>query len=782
MKTNKIQANLPKKNKKVLNYIFKQKIQIKIRTRLLITLFLVAFLILGGNAAVFYTQSLQDTDGAIIDAAGRNRMLSQRIGYYSEQVARGDKEDQEVLLEIINLHEDSFYSLKNGGVAPGIAEDRLLPPTNSNILPIVTKAEELWISYKKNAEVIATNEIYIDDQLNPKIKTALDFIEFNSSEMLDRNNEMVKAYVRMNDKKQNILNIVLYVVITIGVLLLLVISSNIRHLVKSIASLTDTSQALAKGNLLARSRIKSNDELGILSQSFNTMADNILEAQSNLETKVELRTSDLGKNKNSLEQQQLAILNILEDVKEEKQRADEQSHELKKFQLAVEKASDHIVITDIEGVVLYANEAVEKITGFTKEEIIGKKAGTKDLWGGLMGLDFYKNFWQTVKAEKKVFSGELNNKRKNGQAYVAQAHISPILDKEGEVIFFVGIERDITREKEIDRMKTEFISLASHQLRTPLSAMKWFLEMLLAGDVGKLTKEQKEMLQDVDQSNERMIALVNGLLNISRIESGRIIVDPKLTDLSLLIKEILKELEQNIKEKKLNLVVSMSEDIGEILVDQSLIREVYLNLMTNAIKYSKKNGEIVIRLSKDSENVVFQIIDDGLGIPEKDQASIFEKFHRASNAVKSETDGTGLGLYLTKAIVESSKGKIWFESEENKGTTFWFTLPLTGVVAQKGEVHLDGIKVDSSKEEVSEIKSDTKAKIEIVEKPEKISKNEVDTTIDHEENLPNVKVESLDNKNQKVQKVAQNDKKDSKVKTKPSKSNIKNKTKIKKIK
>ncbi len=311
----------------------------------------------------------------------------------------------------------------------------------------------------------------------------------------------------------------------------------------------------------------------------------------------------------------------------QRQKIENQFSELKKFKLAVEYASDHIIITDPEGIILYANNAAETITGYSKEEMIGKKAGSKDLWGGQMNSKFYKNLWDTINHKKKVFSGEITNKRKNGQIYISLSKISPVLNGKNEVIFFVGIERDITHEKEVDKMKTEFISLASHQLRTPLSAMKWFLEMLLDGDAGELNNEQKEMVGNIDLSNQRMISLVNGLLNVSRIESGRISVKPQLTDLSKLVKEILVGMEPMIKEKNLKLVVSIHKKMGEILIDPSLIQEVYRNLITNSVKYSKQDGEITIFLSNDDKNVTFQISDEGMGIPQREQSKIFEKFH-----------------------------------------------------------------------------------------------------------------------------------------------------------
>ena len=460
-----------------------------------------------------------------------------------------------------------------------------------------------------------------------------------------------------------------------------------KIMVAPVITLSQLSKKIADGDFSQRApESKRKDEIGTLCRAFNEMIDRVSLIQSEIKKKVDLQTQEIENKASDLEKQRLAILNVLEDVEMEKNRAEEQSKELKKYAMAVENSSDHIVITDAEGKIIYMNPAAERITGFEEKDVLGQKVGGHQNWGGLMSTELYADMWKKIKEDKKLFMGELTNKRKNGEKYIVAASIAPLISKDGVVEFFVGIERDITKIKEVDRMKTEFISLASHQLRTPLSAIKWFLEMLLAGDAGKLSKEQLEFVNNINDSNERMIELVNSLLNVSRIESGRIIIDPKPTSLKELVNQVTLELQPKIEEKGHQLLISVHPDLPEINIDPKLIRNVYLNLISNAIKYTPEKGEINIFISKDGENIVSQVSDNGLGIPADQQKSIFNKFFRANNVVKVDTNGNGLGLYLVKSIIESSGGKIWFESEKDKGTSFFFSLPLAGSKAKEGEV------------------------------------------------------------------------------------------------
>lgn len=241
----------------------------------------------------------------------------------------------------------------------------------------------------------------------------------------------------------------------------------------------------------------------------------------------------------------------------------------------------------------------------------------------------------------------------------------------------VRLRESTEKVQEVDRMKTEFVSLAAHQLRTPLSAIKWSLEMLLAGDMGPIGAKQKEFLSRTYQSNERMITLINDLLNVTRIESGRYLYKASPAQIEDIIEKQMTLYTEEAALKGIALTfVRPQKQCPKALVDREEIGIVIQNLIDNALHYTLQGGEVTVSLTHDTKELRIQVQDTGLGIPTREQAKIFERFFRASNAKKVHTDGSGLGLYISKHIVEIHGGKIWFESAESKGTAFIFTLPI----------------------------------------------------------------------------------------------------------
>jgi len=247
------------------------------------------------------------------------------------------------------------------------------------------------------------------------------------------------------------------------------------------------------------------------------------------------------------------------------------------------------------------------------------------------------------------------------------------------VVLFVitfSITRSLEGLAEANRLKSEFVSVVSHQLRSPLSNLKWALEFLMSGRLSKIVGKQAEYFKILKDNTARMGELVSDLLTVSRIEQGRLPLKKAEFSLQDLAKEIILEFELQASTANVAVKLEASENLPKILADRSRIKWVAENFLDNAIRYIKEKGEVVVKIVKKNNSLVFSVEDSGVGIPKEDQKHIFQKFFRSKNVLKYQTQGSGLGLYIAKSIIERSKGKIGFKSQENRGSTFYFTIPI----------------------------------------------------------------------------------------------------------
>ncbi len=251
----------------------------------------------------------------------------------------------------------------------------------------------------------------------------------------------------------------------------------------------------------------------------------------------------------------------------------------------------------------------------------------------------------------------------------------PARDDRGGFVGLTFTIHDVTQEREVSRMKSDFVSFVTHQLRTPLAGIKWLLE-LAAGTQD--VEELQAYIEDARAANERLVTLVNDLLDISRLESGRLVVTPQELDLGKMTRSVVDELTPLLNDKGHQLRVEGTDALPLVMADPQLLRQVVMNLISNAIKYTPPPGQIALRMRAENGSVEWAVQDNGIGIPKDALPRLFEKFYRADNVHKIETEGTGLGLYLVRLIVERFGGRIWCESEEGKGSTFLFTVPLSG--------------------------------------------------------------------------------------------------------
>ncbi len=560
---------------------------------------------------------------------------------------------------------------------------------DTKILLVVTKAEREVVSLgldlialkEKNASGTAVLE------KQQKLNVASSFL----SQILD---EAVASEFNLAQQHTNIVNDTVAQILRSNIvatasafLLSLLIGFYISNsIARRITMLKDAAKEISGGNFDKKVALSGSDEIGQLAQAFNDMTIKLM--QSN--TAREESAHALQKQLSELQEAKLATINLLEDLEGEKSKMGEQK---KILESVIHNMPIGVALSEPSGKPLLINDAGTNILGKGMDPHANNE-NVAEIYQILRsdGSPYPPTEVTSVIAATHgiaMTKDDMVIKRPDGKKFAIRATSVPVKDSQEKVVSVISVFEDITKEKEVDRMKTEFISLASHQLRTPLSAIRWFTEMLLSGDAGELTVEQKDFTKNIGASTQRMIELVNSLLNISRIESGRILIDPKPTDLKELVEGVVTDLKAKIEEKKHTLLISVHEGLEKINLDPRLIRQVYMNLLTNAIKYTPKGGEITVFISRKGDEIISQVTDNGYGIPKEQQGKMFQKFFRAENIIKVETDGTGLGMYLIKAIIESSQGKIWFESEEGKGSSFWFSLPITGMVAKKGEVTLD---------------------------------------------------------------------------------------------
>lgn len=230
--------------------------------------------------------------------------------------------------------------------------------------------------------------------------------------------------------------------------------------------------------------------------------------------------------------------------------------------------------------------------------------------------------------------------------------------------------------RQLDKVKDEFISMASHQLRTPLTSVKGYLSMVIEGDAGKVSNSQKRLLDQAFMSSENMVHLINDFLNVSRIQSGKFAIDKTKVDLSRLVEEEVNGLRPNAIARNMKLIYKKPKTFPLVEVDEGKMRQVIMNFSDNAIYYSHEHSSILINLGVKGKEIIFTVKDTGIGVPKSEKAKLFAKFYRAANAKVQRPDGTGVGIYLAKKVIDAHDGQIIFESTEGKGSTFGFRLPL----------------------------------------------------------------------------------------------------------
>ncbi len=384
----------------------------------------------------------------------------------------------------------------------------------------------------------------------------------------------------------------------------------------------------------------------------------------------------------SLKNAKIAARNVLEDLQFEKEAL---ANANAKDEALLQSIGEGVVAIDKDGKIILMNHMAEQILSLNAEKMIGKS-----LYEAWKMLDEKGN---PVPESMRPVIAALRGKtttttttttntgpsyfyvRKNGTVFPVSITVTPVIVN-NKIIGAIDIFHDITKEKEAEKLKTDFLSLASHQLRTPLSGTKWLIETMRREILGTLNKKQKEYIDQIYQLNERMIHLVFEMLSILRLEGGIESVKKETVLIPILCKDILISMTAAAKSMGIVLYSNLKnhKDFA-IRTDQEILKNILECFVSNAINYSRDRQKVILGAEEQSDAVVFFVKDSGIGIPEKEQKKIFERFYRASNAKDLKPTGSGLGLNIAKMLAGKIGAEISFESEENKGSTFYLRVP-----------------------------------------------------------------------------------------------------------
>lgn len=419
---------------------------------------------------------------------------------------------------------------------------------------------------------------------------------------------------------------------------------------------------------------------------FNTISNTYYDFDKDLvllDRSLELSSEEFLENSRLLQEAKRGVEKIVQERTQEL--------EYEKAMLEKAKANDEamlasigdgLVAVDQEGTILMINRTAEGLLGAKNAGFIGKKAydafSMYDVKGNII-LSEERPIQIALTTGKPIITTTATTthfyEKKDGTKFPVAITITPVILNK-KITGAIEIFRDITKEKEIDRAKSEFVALASHQLRTPATIVRWYSKVLFGKKIGKLNLKQKKYLGEIYYGNERMLKLINNLLNISRIEMGELKINIEPVDIKKMLENVIKGQKTEISKRKQKITVNRSGKLPKIFTDPVLLRIIFQNLISNAVKYNMKNGKIICDMEIIDSKFLFKISDNGIGIPKDEQKRIFERLFRASNSIEQDREGNGLGLYIVKQITGILGGKVWFESELKKRTIFYLELPL----------------------------------------------------------------------------------------------------------
>jgi len=408
---------------------------------------------------------------------------------------------------------------------------------------------------------------------------------------------------------------------------------------------------------------------------------------------------------------------LMKKVKERTAELEKANTELNKLFNAIEQSEESIVITDVNGAIEYVNPAFTRKTGYSKKEAI--EQNPRILQSGLTPIEIYDELWRTI-LSGVPWKGTLINKKKSGEIYYEDATIAPVFDEHGKIKHFVAAKTDVTdrimAEEELKRKNTElelakeiaesanraksdFLANMSHELRTPLNSIIGFSDILEDGMAGPMADNQKELLNDISTSGKHLLSLINDILDLSKVEAGTMELELNEFNLEEMIDGSLVMFKEKAMKHNIKIAAEVEAGIGNIVADKRKIKRVLFNLLSNAFKFTSNGGSVSVQARRVSnvgairrvaheegrgsasplqeQNFIeISVTDTGIGISPEDQKKLFQPFQQMDSALSRKYSGTGLGLNLCKQFIELLGGRIWVESEVDKGSRFVFVVPI----------------------------------------------------------------------------------------------------------
>lgn len=463
----------------------------------------------------------------------------------------------------------------------------------------------------------------------------------------------VVAQVPLSDSLLGAKDIILFTVVLflITFIFIVLLSLSVSYqIVKPIEYLRQVSNYLGQGNLSYRLQIKSGDEIEELANSFNNMANNL-----------QVSFQKLG--------------NVNQELELEK---DNISAERNKLAVILSGITDCVIALDLHQNIIAFNIAAERLTGFSTKDVIGKSID-----------EIIKVFDQSRQLPPSYycpirldgFEGEVFKKQglrvlgKNGKEAFVNLITGQIKEGARANLGCILTFHDKTQEKRLEEMKLDFVSMAAHELRTPLTSIRGYLSVFIKENQDKLAGDQKVLLDHLANATDRLTALISDLLSVTHMEKGIFTINPEPINWTMFVNQIVLEVMDRAKEKQIQLTFVDSTTKPVLHVDKVRIGEVLSNLLSNAITYTNAGGTVKVLIEQKDSTIVTSIQDTGIGIPAEAIPHLFTKFYRVSTSLQEGIKGTGLGLYISKVIVEKHGGEIWVTSEVGKGSTFFFSLP-----------------------------------------------------------------------------------------------------------